>query len=336
MTAVLTALIWASADRLVNESAVLEVAIVPVPAAASEQMLIRMIGPRDSLEVTVSGPRRVVESVRNRERMQVRIHVPEQPPGEASLGISEENLRRELAQQFSEFERLRVLGVQPQEIRVAVDRIVTRNVEFTLKNLTLAYETEPQLQRKSARLRLRESATAGMPPDFPVLVEIGPDAERLLKEKPFGKSQTVTVVPEVRQFGADAEFNPRSVEVTATVRAERIVQQVPTVPVLVAMSFANLSKSVQAVARDGTPLTLVTQTISVSGTPDAVGRLLSGESRAYGIIHLKQEDLESLGMVKLVTPEYHLPRDVELAGTPAPIELKLIATASGEGDGGEE
>jgi hypothetical protein len=108
-----------------------------------------------------------------------------------------------------------------------------------------------------------------------------------------------------------------------------VTQQVPTVPVLVAMSFANLSKSVQAVARDGTPLTLVTQTVTVTGAPDAVARLARGETRAYGIIQLKEEDLETLGTVKLVTPEYHLPRGVELAATPSPIELKLVAPAAG-------
>ena len=47
-------------------------------------------------------------------------------------------------------------------------------------------------------------------------------------------------------------------------------------------------------------------------------------TRAYGIIQLKEDDLEQLGILKLMTPEYHLPRGIELAEEPSPIEFKLI------------
>lgn len=332
MTLVLTALIWASADRLVNESAVLDVTVAPVAAQSDAPMLLSTEAARDSITVTVSGPRRAIDAVRNRKGLRARLPIPDQPTGEAIVGIGEEYMRRELAERFNEFARLRVLRVQPSEIRVFVDHMVSRQLELTANSLALDYDVEPQLQPTTIQVRLRESRAADLPDDRPLSLEIGPDIERVLKEKPFGRVQTVSVLLDPSVFGPDAEFSPRSVEASATVRAERVVRQVPTVPVLVAMSFGNLARDVQAVSRDRTPLSLVTQTITVAGMPDAVARLISGEARAYGIIQLKEEDLETLGVVKLVTPEYHLPKDVELAANPPPIEMMLIRVQPGDGE----
>ncbi len=328
MTVILTALIWISADRIVNESAILKVAVVLTPAQPQTGMILQTQGLRNSLDVTVSGARRVVEAVRGREGLQVKVPVLEQLTGPGVVAISEEIVQRELAQRWSEFETLRILGVQPQEIPVLVDHMVARDVEISAKKLTLAYEVEPQLQPPSVRLRLRESRTSDLPSGQPISLEISPEIERALKEKPFGKSQTLSIALDPKDFGPDAVFTPRSIEVTATVRAERAVQQIPTVPILVAVIVGNLSRSVEAVARDGSPLSLITQTISVTGTPEAIARLASGQTRVYGIIHLKEEDLENLDVVKLVTPEFHLPRDVELTGNPQPIELKLVESTS--------
>ena len=98
----------------------------------------------------------------------------------------------------------------------------------------------------------------------------------------------------------------------------------PTVPVLVAMSFANLEKRVRAVTRDGSPLTLVTQTVTVTGMTDDVMRLVRGETRAYGVVQLREDDLQQLGVLKLATPEYHLPKGIELVGEASSIEFQLI------------
>jgi len=78
------------------------------------------------------------------------------------------------------------------------------------------------------------------------------------------------------------------------------------------------------VARDGSPLSLVTQTVTVSGATEDVQRLVRGETRAYGVIQLKEDDLQQMGVLKVATPEYHLPKGVELAEEPSPIEFQLI------------
>jgi hypothetical protein len=82
------------------------------------------------------------------------------------------------------------------------------------------------------------------------------------------------------------------------------------------------------VTRDGSTLSLMTQTITVTGPTDEVTRLERGTTRAYGIIHLKEEDLERLDELRLMTPEYRLPSGVSLVENPAPIEFKLIDTTA--------
>ena len=99
-------------------------------------------------------------------------------------------------------------------------------------------------------------------------------------------------------------------------------------PILLAVSFANLERALRPVGRDGAPLALMTQTITVSGRQEHIRRLQQGETRAYGVIHLKQEDLEQVGELNLVTPEYQLPEGVSLAEMPPPVEFKLVAAAA--------
>lgn len=332
MTAVLTALIWASADRLVNESVVIQATFTPVPVNDASNMLVATADARDRLEVTLTGPRRLIDAARTRGPLPVRLPVPELETGTSTFRIEDETLRRELIDRSIDFDRLRVVNIDPREIELAIDHIVERPVELTARAVALGYESEPQIRLNSVRVRLRESTAAALPDDERLTYEIGPEIERQLKERPFGRPQTLNITLDARVYGPNAEFIPPSVEVTATVRSERVTQQIPAVPVLVAMSVANLSKSVQAVARDGTPLTLLNQAITVTGTPDAIARLAQGGSRMYGIIQLKQEDLENLGQVKLVTPEYHLPKDVELASPPQPIELRLVTPDSDSAD----
>jgi hypothetical protein len=324
MTFVLTALIWASADRLVNNTATINVIAVPVASDPSSNMLVSSQPAQGDLEVTISGPRRVVESVQSRGGFQIRLPIQEQPTGDVSVALEESAIRRELAERWSEFDRLRVLDVKPKALPVSVDHIVTRDVELVARKLALAYEVEPQLQRSAVKLQLREKEAKTRGLGDAVQIEVGPDIERILKERPFGRTHTIAAPLDAQAFGTDAKFTPATVDVTATVRAERRTQEVPTVPVLVAVSFGNLEKSISAVARDGTPLTLVTQTITVTGVPEAVERLARGETRAYGIVQLKEDDLRELGVVKLMTPDYHLPKGVDLAAEPVPIELKLI------------
>jgi len=325
MTAVLTALIWASADRLVNENATVEITITPIPASTDSGMVVAPVSQRRvGFELHVSGPRRAVETLQARENLALRFPVPEFPTGRRSLAIDATVLRSELAKRWSEFARLHVVSIDPSIMDVVIDHFVERSAEVDARTLTLAYENPPQIQRTSTTVRLRESVLDTLPDRDAIQIDIGPDMERLLREKPFGKSVTVTVPIDARRFGEGAGISPPALDVTASVRSRQRVEQIPTVPVLVALSFANLEKPFRAVGRDGNPISLVTRTITVTGPPDAVARLARGETRAYGIIRIKEDDLREKNQLKAYVPDFHLPPQVELASEPDSVELQLV------------
>ena len=192
-------------------------------------------------------------------------------------------------------------------------------------NLSYQFDIEPRLQRNTVAVRMRESALGGQPADQRMQIDVAADIERSLKDQPVGRTVTLSLRLDARRFGPDAELTPSSVEFTTSVRSQRVVERIPTVPVLLAMSFTTLEVPLQAVGRDGTPLTLVTQTITVTGTADEVKRLARGETRAYGVIQIKEADLAQTGVFKLATPEFHLPKGVELVEAPPPIEFQLIS-----------
>ncbi len=323
MTVILAVLIWASADSLVNEAVSIPASFEPVPAAGSN-MLITTQPTSEVYELQISGPRKAVEDVQALAPLQVRFNVVEQPTGPTVLHLDRATLKRQMAEKWNEFRKLTVVSVVPETLPVLIDHWITEDVDVVVKRLGLAYEVEPQLQRTTVKVRMRETRLREWPAGQPLQIDITADAERLLRDQPAGQSLTIPVTLDARAFGPEAELTPSTIEVTATLKAQRRTARIPTIPILVAVSFANLEKSYRPVGRDGASLSLVTQTISVTGPTDAVTRLERGTTRAYGIIQLKEDDLQQLDTLKLITPEYHLPQGIELAEEPPPIEFKLI------------
>lgn len=333
MTVVLTALIWVSADSLVTEAVLVNVTFDVVAATPDSDMLLEVATPGKPFELQVSGPRKTVESVREQAPLRIRLPVSDRSTtGPVRIWLERDVLKRALADQGSEFKRLTVVSVQPDTLPIMVDHWVSRDVDIVLSRLSLAYDVEPQLSRASTTVKMRQSHFAQLPSGQALQIDVSGDLERLLKEQPAGQSVTVPLTLDSRAFGQGAELTPSSIEVTATVMAQRKTVQIPTVPILVAVSFANLEKNYRAVTSEGDPLTLVTQTITITGPTDEVNRLERGATRAFGIIQLKEADLEQLGVQKLMTPEYHLPPGIQLAEDPAPIQFQLIY--ANEIDGG--
>jgi hypothetical protein len=336
MAAILTVLIWAGADSLVNQVVSVQVSFEVVPLDNTDMLVeITPEGRSQLYELQLAGPRRIVESVQSRdEPMVVRLKVADRPGGSWPISLDKGMVKRAMSEQSGEFGKLAVLSIQPPTLPINVDYMVSRDVDITLRRLTLAYDDEPQLKRTVTTARMRESkfselAQPGQSPQ----IDIASDVERLLRGKTPGESATIFVTFDSTPFGPDAEFTPDTVEVTATVKADRDEAEIATVPIKPVVSFGNLGKALHAVAQDGTELTLVTQTIRVSGPTDDVAALLRGDTRAYGFIQLKEADLAQLDVLRAWTPEFHLPPGLKLAAQPNPIEFKLTSVAE-DGKGG--
>ncbi|MFQ5592466.1 MAG: hypothetical protein ACE5HE_15015 [Phycisphaerae bacterium] len=326
ITGILTVLIWAAADSLVNEVVTARISFDVVPAGDSN-MLVEIDPTAESqfFEVQLAGSRRIVDKLQAQdEPLTVRLPIVDLPSGPTNFPLDEDQVKRALAQQRRDFRRLTVLSVNPPSLPLVVDRMVTREVDIVMRRLLLSYEVEPQLKRTVTTARMRHSVytqqtAAGQRPQL----DIAPDVERLLRKQPPGMPATIQVTLDSGRLGPDAVLTPDTIEVTATVRADRRTAEIPTVPVKLAVSFASLGKAYRAVGRDGNPLTLVTQTIRVTGPTDDIAALLRGDTRAYAVIQLKEADLADLGTLKVWVPEFHLPPNIALAEQPDPIEFKL-------------
>lgn len=324
MTTVLTLLVWASADSLVNETVSLDVTLTPVPAPGSAGLLVEAGEGPSLFEVRISGPRKSIAAVQAQVPLDVRLAVPDQPTGPAEIQLDRDMLKRELAAQYREFRKLTVVSVLPASMNVKVDHWVTRDVDLALERLTLTYQVAPQLPRRSVTVTMRESRLTELEKNESLRIDITADLERRLKERPSGEGVRVTLPLDTRPFGADARLSPNAITVTATVMTERLTQEITTVPILFAVSSINLEKPLRPVTRDGTPLSVVTRTITATGPTDIMTRLARGEQRVYGLIQLKQDDLEDPETVKIMTPDIRLPPGVELVKDPDPVEFKLI------------
>ena len=327
MTAVLALLIWASADSLVNETVSVRVSFNVEPQADAD-MIVEIDPEAQSRwhEVQISGPRKTIESIE--EPLEVRLLISDRPTGPASIPLDREMVKRALGEERSEFRRLTIISVQPSVVPIRVDHWVSHELAITLQRLTLAYQEVPQPRQMSTTVQMRESWYRSLSPTEQSQIDIAAKVEGTLRGRPPGERQDVLVHLDVGPYGPGAELKPPTIQVTAKVKADRTTEQIPTVPIKLAVSFVNLAKPYYAVARDGTTLTLETQTINVAGPTEDVARLLRGETRAFGFIQLKEADLEELGVFKAWIPSFHLPPNIELAEPPHPIEFKLIHAAS--------
>ncbi|MFQ5463373.1 MAG: hypothetical protein ACE5E5_12205 [Phycisphaerae bacterium] len=324
MTTVLTVLIWTSADTLIRETATLTVAIDFVPT--NPTMIVEAADPTPSCQIDISGPRRVVEAVLAQAPLNARLQVADLPTGPTNIPLDPDTLKRAIAEQQHEFRKLSVDNLKPAGIPATIDHLVTRSLEITSRHLTLDYEVAPRLSHSTVDLQLRESVLLEKTANGqPLVVDVSADIDRYFREKPAGQSIETTINLSERPFGADASLHPDQLTITATLRVQQRTAEIATVPILLAVSFANFNKALSPVSRDGRPLELVSETITVTGPPEAIAKLLRGDSRAFGIIRLKEDDLRTLETIKLVTPEFFLPPGVTLAREPKPVEFQMVA-----------
>lgn len=327
MTAMLTLLVWAGADSLVNETVMVRVSFEAAPRDDSDMVVELPPAAKTQIyQLMVSGPRRAAEALHVRDRYPVRLRVEDRPPGEHSLMLSKEMLKSALVEQWGEFRKMRIESVDPPVLPLLIDRMVETELQLTARNLNLVYESPPQWKLSRVLLRMRQKVLEEMTRDGnrPQL-DISSDIERQLRGKPPGRAITVTVALDHRPFGPEAELSPSSVEVTATLKSQRETEEIAAVPIRFLVSPSALATAYAAVGRDDAPLTLVTRSIRVAGPPEDLARLKRGETRAFGFIQLRESDFQRLGVFRSWTPEYILPPHLELEEEPEPIEFMLKA-----------
>jgi hypothetical protein len=315
MTAVLTILVWATADRLVNETIAIDLICEFTPVPDMPDLLVSPVQ-NTAFKVEMSGPRRLIDQASKSTKVKLQIN-------DRPTGVSTVNVKQLLDDQWREHPKLSLLSVTPATAEVRVDHRARAEVQVVLRPPRLLFDQPPRLDRSQVTVEMRESVYAPLR-DAGRKLQVEVDVDRAFRGQPAGRPLTLSVplTPDVETFGPDARFTPNEVKVTGTLAADRKSADITTCPIQIAVGFAHFGRRYR-IEDDRGPVTLVTRTITVTGPVEAVDRLLAGD-RPVGIIRLRAEDFDRAGVQRSFVPEFHLPPGVELAREPEPVLLKLV------------
>ncbi|MCG3129283.1 MAG: hypothetical protein FLDDKLPJ_00008 [Phycisphaerae bacterium] len=324
-TAILAALIWMTADQLQVVTVGLDVALRFEAREPDSGMVIR---PLDSsappFKVVVSGPRRAVAAVQEAQNLAMTLHVKERP---TAMEDRIEDLAGLLREEGGPLRNLLILSVDPPEALVSVDRWVDQEVSVEIrKPLNLAYTELPKLERDKVRVRMWESQLQALRGrgSLPVIMI---DVEAELSRNRRGERVEVRVpVNAAALFGREATSEPDRVKVEATLAPEQLARKkLDAVAIRPCLGFEYLGRRMEVVLADGA--TIVTRRIEVEGTADAIAAIdaVLSESRIYGVINLREEDIKNrIGQELSIVPDIILPEGLKLVRPPDPVRLTIV------------
>jgi hypothetical protein len=318
LTGVLTLVIWITADSLVNETVSVPVRFELLPPASAPGMIVEPGPQAGTHQLMIAAPRKLADQIQAAAPLTIRLNIQEQPAGPATITVKEL-----LRDQWREFPKASIIDVQPSTTDAMIDRMVSTEVNLTFQRPTLNYESAPQINPPTVKVTLRQGQLNKIALNGRLAqIDLSTAAEQLLRDQPTGNRVSVLLALDAHPYGRGASIEPSTVEVTAALTIQRTTAKVDTVPILVGTSFASFNKEFKAVVRDGSEL--VTRSIMVTGPTDAVARLVRGDTRAYGVIQLKEQHFADLDVFKPFSPDFRLPDGIKLAEEPQPIEMKLV------------
>ncbi|MCP4250339.1 MAG: hypothetical protein GY778_25125 [bacterium] len=321
VTAVLTLLIWTTADQLLSETLEVQVTIYATPAGASGMIVETDPPDQNSFLVRLTGPKRIVDRVRKDGLSAIALPVPDSPNGRYPI-----DMKKALADHPERFKNLRVEAVSPPRVVAVIDHLVTVKMPVFVQRSDLEYEVPPTVEPAEVAVTLRQAALDQIPPaERRIMLEV----EDLLGDRPKGSPLEVPGAPLVSNIGGiDVRLEPSTVTVLVTLREQSTKGTIAAVPIHVAASFDDFSRF-QIETRDGS--TLITRAIAVRGPPATVERLVNGAARVTGVIVLTGDVASLAGDFHKLEPVFDLPAGVTLDAPVAPVEFRLVPEAASDG-----
>ena len=187
VTVVLTFVIWSTADQLLTDLVDVTVTVKPAPTGDPRIIVETVPAGRNTFQIRLEGPRRLVEQVRQEGLGLVSLPVRDQPNGVYRIDV-----QRELSVYPEPFRGLRIVSVEPSHVQVAIDRLVTETMPVAVRTGALEYEVPPTAEPAQVEVTMRQSVldTLG-PQDRCVYVEV----ESLLGDRPEGVALEIPGVP---------------------------------------------------------------------------------------------------------------------------------------------
>jgi hypothetical protein len=135
MSAILTVLVWAAADQLLTESAVVQVVLNPVTPAGAALTVTPVTDEHETVRMTVSGPRKLLDGLRDMDPVTVNLTIPA-----GSTGAGQVRVINALEMRSGPLAGLTVSSVAPEYYRFIVDREAVITVPIVLERGGLDYD----------------------------------------------------------------------------------------------------------------------------------------------------------------------------------------------------
>lgn len=315
VTVVLTLLIWTTAHQLVSETAEIEVIIRPAPTGGGAVRVETDPPGLDHFRLTVTGPKRVVDRVRDlvraRELPPLSVTVPDHLEGPQTVDMHEA-----LSRAHDQLLGLRIDKVDPPEVKVIIDHLQTVTMPVHLDGGLLECDVPPQAEPAEVAVTLPSSVL-----DRLAVRRVPLAVEGLLRDKPEGEPLEIPGVPLAAKLGgAQVSIDPPTVTVRATLRKRSKTGTIMAVPITIQASVETFNRF-RVETRDGR--TLISRAITVQGAPAVVDALVAGRTAVTGRIVVTGDTAAQAGQFIELQPVFDLPPEVRLGSPVAPVELRL-------------
>lgn len=321
-TAVLTIFLWVSADQLLTESVEIR-CTTRVQTEPGSGMVVRLDDPGEVFRVTVAGRQNDVRKLRDRGSFPILLTLRDDDVGGGTVGPFAFPLLDKLRRDPAHFPNCLVRSVDPESLRVTLDRKVTVPVPIAIRPGKLDYSVEPNLEPRFAQVTLLESdyrRVAGNNPRLAI------DVEGLCQNQPVDTPLKLDVGLR-RDLESDAgtvvalDISPQTASLTATLRQQRKSGTIQAVPVKLQLNLRIL-RQFDVEFRDPNPPE--TLSVRVVGPPELVDKLVAGEIRIVASIS-PGSDASVAGSFQFFAPEFNLPTGVELdKGFDERFEIRLV------------
>ncbi len=332
-TVFLTVLIWGLADQLATET--LEITVpIRIRSAPGSGLVVSTFGETpDTVTVRLAGRQRDINTVRDSQRDPVVIELDRNSVRNRELNPFELSTLEALQARKSSFLGCTVESVEPDVIRLLIDRTEKHEIPVRIKPGQIQYIAPPRVEPNTVVVNILRSRFARIKDAQPHILV---DAETHLRDQ----SEDVALrlpIPLERVVHSELgnvsarDIEPDTVTLRATLRQRVKDATLQAVPIKFQLS-RNLLNGYDIEFRDRNPVE--TLTVRISGPAEEVDRLESGERRTFAIITIGSTNILDQAEYQFFRPELNLPAGVTLAeGETLPnFELRVVPRDSGGDD----
>ncbi|HLO41321.1 MAG TPA: hypothetical protein VK176_09880 [Phycisphaerales bacterium] len=291
LVTLITIMIWtfAEAESLTTKTVRIEVAFAVDPQTSRFVEVTENQGWNSRVEVEIEGSTALVNELESalRRGVSLRAGMPGIPaePGEYTVDLNQA-LR---AAPEIDGRGVTVVKVDPPNIKVVVDSLVTKEVKITTDVAGAVVDGAVETRPQRARLTLPSALAVRVGPETAVIARVPPEA--IAKLVP-GRAETIPGVTLTAPAGLAGRprvlIDPDRADVVLTLRARTADYTIASVPVHIKIAAGEMGRWDVVVPEEDRFI----RDVKVSGPSDLVDRVRRGDIRVTAVLSLSFDELE--------------------------------------------